>query len=287
MDILCGRGRGAFEHSGNRRMLLIIAPYKQAYQVAPKVEKAKIARHVYELIVNQVDTRVNHRPRFIKKGKASKKDKSEDSSQEKDNTSCWYELSMDEAIKKVAHTLREQKTVVNHAATTTIRHGPENDDSQSRLEANSDDSVSATSSSTFETPTQPKIAYSEDHHHHKGLPPPPPIPAIYPVARYSTSSSVMSSTSVLSASAPSDWFVRPIHDAMECQLENTVDSPGEGVDNHAGGMFASGNVSNQPRDVTAINEEPLPDDILPLELSSYNHSMIDTEDLNSLLDILK
>jgi len=285
MDILCGRGRGAFEHSGNRRMLLIIAPHKQAYQLAPKVEKAKIARYVYELIVNQVDA-VGSRPRFMRKVNTSEHNKNKDSCRTGDSASCWDELSKDEAIKKVAHTLREQKAVVNRSAMIrqkNMLHVNEQNQSQRFVEGESDndDSESATSSSSVET-TIHTIACDEDHHQEF----PPGI--YYPEARCSLSSSVISPcSSVLSTSMPSDGVVRSVWDKMEKQLNDIVDSRVR-VNSHGTGTARRNSIYRRPSDVVGVMDVmPLPDDIFPLDFSLDEHSMFDSQDLSSLLDILQ
>jgi hypothetical protein len=80
-------------------MLSIIAPFKEGYQMASKVEKTKIVQRVLELILlpNNGD-----QPRFLRS----------DSHKKSKKVSCWCELEEKEVAKKIAHTLREQKTIV-------------------------------------------------------------------------------------------------------------------------------------------------------------------------------
>jgi len=104
VDVLCGRGRGYFEHPGNRRMLAIISKYKPEYQMASKIEKSAITQRVLNLVLNPQDG--SARPRFLKKETGKKKG---------GISSGWSELCVKEVHKKVAHTLREQKTIVKMA----------------------------------------------------------------------------------------------------------------------------------------------------------------------------
>lgn len=108
LDILCGRGRGFFEHPGNRRMLGIINQFKTEYQTSCKMDKNIIANRVLDLIVHPCSAS-GSTPRFLKKavhkrGAASR--------------NAWCELDEAEIVKKVAHTLREQKTIVNKVSTS-------------------------------------------------------------------------------------------------------------------------------------------------------------------------
>ena len=105
MDVLCGRGRGYFEHSGNRRMLSIIARFKSEYQTASKVEKSTIAQRVLEIVLSPQD---GVKPRFLKRAPSNSSGRK---STNADN-GAWYELCEKEVYKKVAHTLREQKSII-------------------------------------------------------------------------------------------------------------------------------------------------------------------------------
>ena len=114
-DVLCGRGRGYFEHPGNRRMLAIISRFKCEYQTASKTDKSIITNRVLHLILNPRDGTA--RPRFLKESHGSKKEKGVNGS--------WSELCEKEIHKKVAHTLREQKTILkmgNVAISDCIMH---------------------------------------------------------------------------------------------------------------------------------------------------------------------
>jgi len=259
MDILCGRGRGSFDHPGNRRMLLIIAPYKQAYQVAPKNEKAKIARHVYELVVNQVDVD-GCRPRFIRRGLASENHKRRIPRKNKEDTSCWYELNEEEAMKKIAHTLREHRTLVNRPNKNRkekreldCREG--NPSSfLSEGESDSKEGESSKSLSSVETTTH-NIPCREDRSQEFTMP----------------SSSVV-------GMMPSDWFVRPIWDLID--LDKGLDFDGTSATN--------GIHDHQPCDVVPVmEEEVLLDDVLPLDFSSYEQSIHNSHELSSLLNVFE
>lgn len=108
-DVLCGRGRGYFEHPGNRRMLAIISQFKSEYQTASKTEKSIITHRVLQLILNPRDGTA--RPRFLKEESNGKK-------KERGVNGSWSELCEKEIHKKVAHTLREQKTILKMARIT-------------------------------------------------------------------------------------------------------------------------------------------------------------------------
>ena len=87
-DILCGRGRGFFSHEGNRRMLEIVKKNKERYMEAPtKTRKTEIVKAVTGEILECGC-------RFLKRV---------------DSSSDWRELDATEALRKVAHCLREEK----------------------------------------------------------------------------------------------------------------------------------------------------------------------------------
>jgi hypothetical protein len=127
-DILCGRGRGFFEHPGNRRFLSILEPFKDEYQTANKPEKSTIAHRVMMLIIEPAypdfqveDTRLaismnGHCIKFWRKHaddtsfKVNKKKKTDDD--DRLDSFSWVQLDEKESLKKIAHTLREQKTIV-------------------------------------------------------------------------------------------------------------------------------------------------------------------------------
>jgi hypothetical protein len=84
-DVLCGRGRGYFNHPGNRRMLDIVNQNKGRYKAAGKTMKTIIVRDVTD-IIQAGGTR------FLKL-----------------SNSHWHGVSALEAHKKVCHCLREEK----------------------------------------------------------------------------------------------------------------------------------------------------------------------------------
>lgn len=102
-DVLCGRGRGFYNHPGNRRMLGIVAHFKDEYRLAKKLDKCKIAKRVLQLILKppEDDPSRSGQLKFWRKGEDGASQSSSDASGQ------WIELSKAEAQKKVAHTLRE------------------------------------------------------------------------------------------------------------------------------------------------------------------------------------
>jgi len=92
-DVLCGRGRGFYEHAGNIRMLAIVAGLKSIYQKESKAGKQRIALCAYEGIMNSKDGTT---PRFLKRVSDDR----------------WCELQEMEIFKKIHRTLREQKKIV-------------------------------------------------------------------------------------------------------------------------------------------------------------------------------
>lgn len=92
-DVLCGRGRGFYEHTGNLRMLAIVAGLKSSYQKESKAGKQRIALCAYESIMNSKDGTI---PRFLKRVSDDR----------------WCELQEKDIFKKIHHTLREQKKIV-------------------------------------------------------------------------------------------------------------------------------------------------------------------------------
>lgn len=107
-DVLCGRGRGFFEHPGNRRMLAIIAQFKPEYQTASKIEKSAITQRVLQIILEPQHG--GARPRFLKQAGNPKQGSV---------GGQWLQLCEKEIHKKIAHTLREQKTIVRLPQPTT------------------------------------------------------------------------------------------------------------------------------------------------------------------------
>ena len=91
-DVLCGRGRGYFNHPGNRRMLQIVNENKARYRAAGKTMKTIIVRDV-TISIQSGGTR------FLKLDPKS---------------NHWYEVTALDAHKKVCHCLREEKN--NHEA---------------------------------------------------------------------------------------------------------------------------------------------------------------------------
>jgi hypothetical protein len=94
-DIFCGRGIGFLVHPGNKRMLSIVQRYKVQYQAACKPEKYSITQHVVQIIQNSGDSPA----KFLKQIGT-------------DTDTTWYELGDKEVHKKIAHTLRENKTTI-------------------------------------------------------------------------------------------------------------------------------------------------------------------------------
>jgi hypothetical protein len=94
-DIFCGRGIGFFDHPGNQRMLHIVQRYKAQYQTASKAEKTSITQNVVQIIQNTGDSPA----KFLKQIGA-------------DTDATWYELGDKEVHKKIAHSLRENKTTI-------------------------------------------------------------------------------------------------------------------------------------------------------------------------------
>jgi hypothetical protein len=94
-DIFCGRGIGFVDHPGNQRMLSIVQRYKVQYQAACKPEKTSITQHVVQIIQNSGDLPA----KFLKQIGT-------------DTDTTWYELGDKEVHKKIAHTLRENKTAI-------------------------------------------------------------------------------------------------------------------------------------------------------------------------------
>ena len=92
-DVLCGRGRGFYEHPGNLRMLTIVAGLKTSYQKESKDGKKRIALCAFDSIMNPSDGTTS---RFLRRAPDNR----------------WYELEDMEVFKKIHHTLRERKKIV-------------------------------------------------------------------------------------------------------------------------------------------------------------------------------
>lgn len=86
-DVLCGRGKTSFNHSGNRRFRHIISQSIDEYRAASsKWEKSLVAARLVSVIHSSGG-------RFLK--------------QKKDNEDEWYELSSSESKSKVSHAIRD------------------------------------------------------------------------------------------------------------------------------------------------------------------------------------
>lgn len=86
-DVLCGRGKTSFNHSGNRRFRHIISQSIDEYRAATsKWEKSLVAARLVSVIHSSGG-------RFLK--------------QKKDNEDEWYELSSSESKSKVSHAIRD------------------------------------------------------------------------------------------------------------------------------------------------------------------------------------
>lgn len=109
-------------------MLAIISKYKPEYQTASKVEKSAITYRVLQLILNPQDG--SARPRFLKKENGKKKS---------GLLTCWSVLCEKEVHKKVAHTLREQKTIVKLPSIALCETPNHMDESSSNASTSSGD----------------------------------------------------------------------------------------------------------------------------------------------------
>ena len=86
-DVLCGRGKISFNHSGNRRFRHIISQSSDEYKAAgSKWEKSLVAAKLVSVIHSTGG-------RFLK--------------QKKSNEDEWYELSSSECKSKVSHAIRD------------------------------------------------------------------------------------------------------------------------------------------------------------------------------------
>ena len=86
-DVLCGRGKVSFNHSGNRRFRHIISQAIDEYKAAgSKWEKSLVAAKLVSVIHSSGG-------RFLK--------------QKKSNDEEWYELSNSECKSKVSHAIRD------------------------------------------------------------------------------------------------------------------------------------------------------------------------------------
>ncbi|CAJ1950680.1 unnamed protein product [Cylindrotheca closterium] len=89
IDIVLGRGRGFQNHSGNRRMRLIIENFKNRYHSMNRIEKRKMVKEVYDKISEGG-------ARFLKK---------------LDNEEAWVVVDLPVALQKVSHTMRCRKSI--------------------------------------------------------------------------------------------------------------------------------------------------------------------------------
>ena len=95
-DVLLGRGKGSNNYGGNRKFRAIVAKFQHKYQSAKRKEKPLIAKDVANVIRCQ-----NPPGRFLQLDKS---------------TECWYEVSIDEAIRKCSQALREGRLQRNSNA---------------------------------------------------------------------------------------------------------------------------------------------------------------------------
>eukprot|EP00934_Nitzschia_sp_Nitz4_P007992 Nitzschia sp. Nitz4//scaffold111_size72815//20200//23123//NITZ4_005783-RA/size72815-snap-gene-0.97-mRNA-1//1//CDS//3329533159//7982//frame0 len=88
-DIISGRGRGFFNHPGNRRMLQIVADNKERYRAANKTRKTEIVKEITIQIEDEG-------ARFLRRESGDQ---------------GWYELTLADKHRKVCHCLREEKRI--------------------------------------------------------------------------------------------------------------------------------------------------------------------------------
>eukprot|EP00934_Nitzschia_sp_Nitz4_P001539 Nitzschia sp. Nitz4//scaffold206_size41850//27157//28839//NITZ4_007425-RA/size41850-augustus-gene-0.62-mRNA-1//-1//CDS//3329541574//1539//frame0 len=119
LDILCGRGRGVYNHPGNRRLLDIVASFKEEYRIARKKNKCKVVHRVLDIVLfgypePAFGAKSSGRGGFKKPLKFWRRAEEEGGETYSSVLSSnappqWVELSEIEAQKKVAHTLREAR----------------------------------------------------------------------------------------------------------------------------------------------------------------------------------
>ena len=100
-DVLCGRGRGFYEHPGNLRMLTIVAGLKTSYQKESKDGKKRIALCAFDSIMNPSDGTTS---RFLRRAPDNR----------------WYELEDMEVFKKIHHTLRDDNETVSSSTSASL-----------------------------------------------------------------------------------------------------------------------------------------------------------------------
>lgn len=121
-DILCGRGKISFNHSGNRRFRHIISQSSDEYKAAgSKWEKSLVAAKLVSVIHSTGG-------RFLK--------------QKKSNEDEWYELSSSECKSKVSHAIRDAIAATRHSRRPSVEgtsSSPTSTESVKKLETPSTD----------------------------------------------------------------------------------------------------------------------------------------------------
>jgi len=93
-DVLYGRGAGVNYHPGNRRFRELIKAHRPYYLIAAKLEKAKIARSIVDLIRKSTPS-----GRFLIKNKYG----------------AWYDVGNEKAREKASQALREKAPEIKSA----------------------------------------------------------------------------------------------------------------------------------------------------------------------------
>ena len=98
IDVLCGRGRGVWDHVGNRRFKTMIS------EIAPKYATARTKMDKGAIVASMVDKLREQGVLFVKKD---------------NKTQSWYDIGEYQAREKTSHAIRDHIYKINATAHTT------------------------------------------------------------------------------------------------------------------------------------------------------------------------
>lgn len=140
-DILCGRGKGRYNRSGNRTFRAFVAKYVNEYEsCVTKIDKSRLLEKIVDEVKKQHHGSNTESIRFVKyDGKVKR----------------WYEVCNDSAREKVGHTMR---------VAVAASKGKDIDDSDSSID-NEKKKAKRPASSPTGRESQSKAAKKKYHSH--------------------------------------------------------------------------------------------------------------------------
>ena len=141
-DVVCGRGKGAYNRPGNRHFHKIVAECMPRYtQARSKIDKSVILSEIVDRVQSLIDPKTERRAQFVQFSKKG----------------GWIVIGDDAAREKVGHAMREAMQSREKARLTTC-----GDNSSSSSSCSSNGSSSCSISSSLGQKASPNEATTSD-----------------------------------------------------------------------------------------------------------------------------